>query len=298
MTVSELYTAVALLGFEEKIDEEATFYPALYTALHTISRIVPQTKRAVLAHYPPTALVTDREITLFSGGASSYQAEGAKSFYIELSGKGKITLIGKNGDEIAVFGVNGTDTWDSPNEYEVKRGFLRDINNDFPAVAGIKIEAETMCRIKCIALYDEIISHETIDIPSPKQTAYNLSRIFSDFRELYAPPKMIINGKSVMIDGYNIQGDILYLSSDLNGDIEIEYLPKITQYTADNENDNLDIPSDYIGALKLLIASYVWLDDSESKAQYYKALYNEEISLVAKYRRDLNPVKCESVNNW
>lgn len=301
MTVSELYRAVALLGFEEEIDEAATFFPALDTALHTISRIVPQVKRAVLAHYPPTALVTDGEKTLYGGGVLSYQAEGAKSFYLEISGKGKITLFGQNGDISVSFGVNTETPFEKPNGYKVIRGFFKTTDNTFPQIAGMKIEAETLCRIKCIAFYDEITSGNAFDIPSSiKQTAYNLAATFEDFRELHAPPKTIRYGKVSTVDGYNVQGDILYLPSEAKGDVEIEYLPKIRQYTENDINNNteIDIPSDYLGALKLLIASYVWLDDNAKRAQYYKALYNEEIALVAKYHRDLNPAKYETVNNW
>ena len=300
MKVSELYNAVALLGFEHDIDEEETFYPALNTALHDIFRIVPRVKRAVLAHYPPTNLVADTGKTLYGGEVLSYSAEGAKSYYIEISGKGTITLIGHTDDSEASFGENSGALWDNPYAYSVKRGFIKNIKGKFPGVAGIKITAETVCRIKCIALYSELQSANVEDIPAPSPyVKYNLVRFVEDFAKLHTPPVWINGEERSTVRDYIVEDDTsLSLPRAQGGDVELQYIPKIHEYTVNDGKRELDVPDDYITALKLLIASYVWLDDNASRAQYYKGLYNEEIALIAAKHRDLNPVRYESINNW
>ncbi len=288
MKVKELYNAVALLGFEHEIDEEDTFYPALNTALHDIFRMAPTKRRALLAHYPPDTLVADTEKVLYSNGVLSYKVEGAKAYYIEISGKGVITL--DNGGE------SSDEPFDKTYGYQVKRGFCRKKDGDFPAETVITIKAETLCKIRAIAIYGEIATLQTEDIPAlEKYIVYDLDRIFPDFSMLVAQPKW--NEGNTLTDFYS-DGKRLSIPRADRGDILIEYTPKIYEYTIDDENKEIDIPDEYIGALKLLIASYVWLDDNASRAQYYKGLYNEEIALISAKHRDLNPVKYESVNNW
>ena len=287
MKVKELYDAVALLGFETDIDEEATFFPALNTALHDVLRLVPQKKRAFLAHYPPTALATVSDKLLYSGGVLSYQAEEARAFYIEVSGQGEIIFTKSLGNA-----VTPKTTWDNPYGYRVIRCFLNDIKK-------IEVKAETMCKVRRMALYDELTSSSIEDIPEPSEyISYDLGRVFDDFGKLHEQPKITEDGEKKTLSDYTVDGNVLSLPRDAAGDIEIVYLPAIPQYTADDKNKDVDVPDDCIGALKLLIASYVWLDDNASRAQYYKSLYNEEIALVVSKRRDLNPVKYESVNNW
>ena len=292
MKVKELYDAVALLGFENEIDEEATFYPALNTALHDIFRMVPVKRRGLLAHYPPNALVADTDKVIHSNGALSFKAEGAKAFYIEVSGIGKIKF---SSEGKSISGLSEI-TFDLPHGYEVKRGFLRNNDGIFPTETEITVTAESMCRIRAIGIYGEITSANTEDIPAPNgDVVYSLGRIFPDFSTLAEQPKW--EGGSTLTK-YYVEGEKLSVPQDCNGDIEIVYIPKIHEYIADDKDGDLDIKDEYIGALKLLVASYVWLDDNADRAQYYKGLYNEEIALISAKHRDLNPIAYESVNNW
>ncbi|MBR4295758.1 MAG: hypothetical protein IKT56_02830 [Clostridia bacterium] len=292
MKVNELYNAVALLGFENDIDEEETFFPALNTALHDVYRIVPRKKMSLLAHYPPASLVADTDKILYSGEGLSYEAEGAKAFYIEISGKGNITF--KDGEK-SISGVPDV-TFDSPYAYQTIRGFCRDNNGMFPAKLVIDIKTETLCKVKAVAIYGDIASAKTEDIPAPgKYIAYSLGRIFPDFSTLFERPKW--SGGNTLTD-FRIEDGCLSVPRDTAGDIELTYTPKIHEYTVNDNEDDVDLPDEYIGALKLLIASYVWLDDNADRAQYYKGLYNEEIALISAKHRDLNPIAYESVNNW
>ena len=293
MKVKELYNAVALLGFENEIDEEETFYPALNTALHDIFRMVPIKRRALLAHYPPDTLLVDTEKTLYSGGVLSYKAEGAKAYYIEISGKGTINLSDVSGEKTK--GVSAVD-FEKVYGYQIIKGFCRNRDGDFLSELRITINAKTLCKVKTIAIYGDMVSDNADDIPAPdKYTVYNLDRIFSDLSMLAEQPKW--DGGNTLTD-FHIEGKFLSVPRETKGDIVLTYTPKIHEYTVDDNEENIDLPDEYIGALKLLIASYVWLDDNESRAKYYKGLYNEEIALISAKHRDLNPIKYESVNNW
>ncbi len=286
MKIKELYNAVALLGFETEIDEEATFFPALNTALHTILRMIPQEKRGILAHYPPTALVADSNKMLYGDRVLSYQTEGAKAFYAEISGKGKVVYKNARGE------VVNEEPWDNPYGFRVIRHIMAD------SVTRVDLVAEAKSRLRCLALYNEVSRSEDISEPS-HYVSYDLSKVFGDFAELHEQPRVIENGESKRVQDFVIEGARLSLPRDIEGDIEIVYIPAIPNYTVDNIDDELNISSDLIGALKLLIASYVWLDDGQGeKAKYYKSLYNEEIALAVSKHRDLNITRYESVNNW
>ena len=293
MTVKELYTNVALLGFEENIDEEETFYPALNTALHDIFRMVPIKRRALLAHYPPDTLLVDTEKVLYSNGVLSYCTEGAKAYYIEISGKGAINFSDVSGERIKR--VSDVD-FEKVYGYQIIKGFCRKSDGTFPSKLCITINAKTLCKVKAIAIYGDMVSDNADDIPAPdKYTVYNLERIIPDLSMLSARPRW--EGGDTLKDFF-LEGNMLSVPREYKGDIELTYAPKIHEYTVDDNDMDIDLPDEYIGALKLLIASYVWLDDNASRAQYYKGLYNEEIALISAKHRDLNPIKYESVNNW
>ena len=288
MKICDLYNAVAQLGFQDEIDEEKTFYPALNRALHTVLRLVQPKKRKILSHYPPTALVTESDKLLHGGGVLSYNAEGAKSFYIEISGKGIISFKNSNGSSL------NNVTWDTPYGYRVIRHIMES------DVTAVEISAETMCKLRCMALYGELTSTRTSDIPAPNHyVTYNLNDVFSDFFKLSEQPKILnYNGKVQTLQDYIIEGGLLSLPRGLEGDIEIIYIPSIPAYTSNDKNSELDVPDDCIGALTFLIASYVWLEDEEELAKEYKSRYDEEITLVVRARRELNITRYESVNNW
>ncbi len=280
MTVGELYTAVALLGFENDIDEESTFYPALNTALHDILRVVPYKKQAVIAHYPPVPLVVDSDILHVGGKVLSYSAEGAKSYYIEVSGTGTLT-------------VNGIPySWEDERGYKVYKGFCKD------AVTNISFAGDYDYRIRHIALYDSLSSAREADIVSPsKHVVYDLEEILDDFLRVCETPKMHnADGEDEEFPDFHIRGGLIRLPRAYPCDAVITYLPTVPNYTKADEE--LAIRSDCIGALKLLIASYVWLDDNASRAQYYKSLYNEEIALIVSKDKDPNVIKYKTVDNW
>ena len=293
MKVSELYNAVALLGFEKDIDEEATFYPALNTALHDVKRIVPTRRNALLAHFPPDTLVADTDKVIHSNEVLFYKAEGAKAFCIEISGAGEISFKDENNSSWRMEPV----PVDKAYGYRVIRAFCKSATGEFPDTLEITIKASTMCRLKAIAIYGDIMSEVADDIPSyDKYIRYNLERIIPDFAQMCTQPRW---RDSNALNDYYIDGSkFFYVPRDKTGDIEICYIAKVREYTIDDANEPIELDEECIGALKLLIASYVWLDDNASRAQYYKGLYNEEIALIAAKHRDLNLVKYESVNNW
>lgn len=295
MKVKELYEAVALLGFETDIDEEATFFPALNTALHDVKRIVPTRKKVLWAHLPPDTLVADTERVIHSGEGIIYKTEGAKSLYIEISGTGVISIADTKRPLSSSVDINFPSV-DAGQGYEVIKRILKHSTGEFFESLELSIKASTLCKVRALAIYGEITSADEEDIPSPdKYVRYDLEKIAPDFASLAEQPKW--EGGNTLSD-YYIEGKYLFIPRNHAGDIELTYIPKIHNYTIDDTEKDIDISDEYIGALKLLIASYVWLDDDASRAQYYKSLYNEEISLIAKYHRDLNVTRYESVNNW
>lgn len=293
MTCREFYNEVAQLGFENAIDEESTFYPALNTALHSVLREVPMVKSAILAHTTLNPLVSDTNLTIHGGEGIFFKTEGAKSFYIELSGVAEISfkMYAENKIEIP----HNLDFKNDRQGYKVTRCFLVGNGGIIPHTVEVSVSAITLCKLKAIALYGEVTSDKTEDIQSPTgYVEYDLRDVCEKFGALYYPPKY---EGGITLSDYVIEGEKLSLPRDTDGDIVLAYTPAIPRYSEDAEGE-IAIPDNCIGALKYLVASLVWLDDNASRAQYYKALYNEELINIKRTHRDLNPIKHESVNNW
>lgn len=299
MKINDIYTEVALLGFENEIDEEATFLPALNRALHSVLREVPTVRSAILAHYPPTPLVSESNLTIHGGEGLSYKTEGAKTFYLEIAGAGRVSfkLFGDNDISIPHsldFDFPLTSDSANPFGYMVFRCFIVGNGGVIPKKVEVTITAKSMCRVRSIAMYDEATSDSKEDIPAPsKYIAYDLKRV-TGYGRMCAQPML---ADETLISDYVIEDDKLLIPRDITGDVVITYHPAIPRYTAVN-GDVLPISDDLKGALVYLIASCVWLDDNKDRSQYYKTLYNEEIALVARKRHELNITRYESVNNW
>jgi hypothetical protein len=72
--------------------------------------------------------------------------------------------------------------------------------------------------------------------------------------------------------------------------------PKVVLSVGDSAD--LGISDRYGHLLSLLVASYVWLDDEEDKAVYYKSLYDEEAARLERDDRSIGDSRIKDVLGW
>ena len=92
------------------------------------------------------------------------------------------------------------------------------------------------------------------------------------------------DGRLILPDGYS-------------GEIRINYHRAPIKTSGTDPDERIDIPPECEELLPLLVASYVWLEDSPDIAQYYRSLYREGINTL---RRNLTRVGAGeySTNGW
>lgn len=104
-----------------------------------------------------------------------------------------------------------------------------------------------------------------------------LSRIIEDFLAPVGIPETI---SGTALTSALISGGRLTLPATTDADIVITYRRKPHEISPFTPNEEIDIPRHLEHLLPLLTASYLWLDDSPDKAQYYMELYRIEASKV------------------
>lgn len=72
----------------------------------------------------------------------------------------------------------------------------------------------------------------------------------------------------------------VFLPCDTAGLYRIRYFKKLRRLTNDDEEAEIDLDEDICQILPLLVASYVWLEDEEEKAEKYKALFYSEAARI------------------
>ena len=108
-----------------------------------------------------------------------------------------------------------------------------------------------------------------------------------DFASIYPNFVSFVNQirgmKGEIVTSIVANDGILYVPRSYAGKIIVSYqrLPESAlSYEADVQ---LDIPRELEHILPLLVASFLWLDDDEAKAQYYLALYRDLMNTVRRY---------------
>ena len=76
---------------------------------------------------------------------------------------------------------------------------------------------------------------------------------------------------------------VLYVPRGFSGKILISYQRLPDTALAHEPDLQLDMPRELEHILPLLVASFLWLDDDEAKAQYYLALYRDLMNTVRRY---------------
>ena len=275
---------VKLLGFNDGADiDKNLLISSANRALRELynHRTITKTVKFSARGLVPTIYYD--EIVCKNGNPISLSAVG-KCYSFRLCGKGYYSI--NDGSETIV------KQFDTGPESELVRGFI--------TFGGtIKFWGSFSFSIYDFSVYDERLSPDITDIPDcVSTTEYDIRKIYGDFMA-FVSPATDKNGK--VIDGCTLHDGRLKISSRYRGEIHLTYrrLPQtIVSANPGSTEKDIDIPSEYLYLFPLLVASYVWLDNDEKKANYYKSRYDECLKLIdSSYYDELDTAYIDT-NGW
>ena len=97
---------------------------------------------------------------------------------------------------------------------------------------------------------------------------------------------LLLNGRKVL------------LSPARAGTYRIVYYKKLRRIVGDDEEMELELDEDICQILPLLVASYVWLEDEEEKAEKYKALFYAEASMIQDFSHKSHASGYNTSEGW
>lgn len=304
MTVSELYSSVARLGFEDSLDNEKGFVFAANRALLQVCALRPSIGHCFINHKPlKNKAFPEVNYPIEKIEPLEFYAENVKSYYFEADGKGVLY----------VYCENTPGSWDLIQETEFDgfkpyRGFIKKGGEFVSGKIKLKFDGEFLYTVRCVALYEHLYSDNEMDIPAcGKYSRYDISELASDFLGLVSPP--VIENVSVKLSGkyltneYDVEnGRILLISNSISGIFKIYYKRRPMQISsreqASSNTAKIDLDEELCAVLPLLVASYVWIEDEPEKAQYYLSLYNERAFDIQRRNVDHAPVKMINITGW
>ncbi len=305
MTIRELYDAVAQLGFETTLEDyESGFFSLANRAMIQVNRVRPKMSIFKLNHFPLKNLL---EVDYFEpvckdDEALTFVAEGARSYYFECNGNGVVTIEKTNdGESWEVIG--SIDLKADHGRFVAYRGFILDGEETYLGRVRLKFDGDFIYYVQNVALYGCLISSDEMDIPAcGKYSAYDLAGLTDDFDSFVFPP--IVDAqrgeKFVLDEDYFIENrSKVLVPASINGVFDIYYYRKIRPIDESMEEETeLDLDDDLCSILVNLIASYVWVDDEPTKAEYYLSLYREQVAEIFSLSKNFKPLVYRNKSGW
>lgn len=195
-----------------------------------------------------------------------FEADGAKAYYIECVGKGKITVSvdGKIKNEIVV---------DSKKKYTAFKDLIPNADSKKSVVS---VSTETTMQIKNVAMYRDNFDTAEEIIPYTQTVKYDLKELAEDF--------YMIDGSEVYFEGsgpderyqrflnFGLEaGHILVLDREKSGNYTIYYKAYPVEITSETDDYyELPLAPDVAALLPLYMASQIYKDDDIGIATTYR----------------------------
>ena len=300
MTISELYSSVAKLGFEDTLEDDESFFHAANRAILQINALRPQRAVHIINHRPlPNAIGALGWSVVDVYERLTFEADDVKAFYFEASGRGKYVVeLLEGGDWRFVTDGDFNSTGFSPvrglvgRDGEFARGRYR-----------LRFEGDYVYSLRHVALYQHLVGPDPEDIPAYEQfTRYDIEERTGDFLALSDVP-IEVEGYNRMSCGYDIEdGRVLVLPYESRGIYKVTYnrRPEALVYRNEPLEDErrIDLDEDLCALMPLLVASFLCLDGEEGKAAHYLSLYQTEAVNIERRARSFAPMKYNNVTNW
>ena len=245
-------------------------------------------KRIEIANNPQDNLLGDnmgREIHAVVSGAKSFSADGARSYYFEVTGKGKATITcGEFAKEIE---------FDSMTKYTPFKGVIENMDNN---KAMVLFESEYPYAVKNIALYKALYEIDKLVPDYTKRVRFNLRDITPDF---YTINEVFYEGENeqyIKTDDVVLEGDkVIAIDRKLSGNYIIYYnaFPEVITEATEDEYE-LPLDREVVALLPLYMASQLYKDDDISIATSYR---NEFEVAFDRLRGSTGESKAESIKS-
>ena len=277
MTIDDLRSDVARLGFESSIEDEQCFVASANRALSLIYVDRPVSKTVPIFFEGPRIVMVRDFIEHRSGERITIQTEG-RSISFFSNGNGFCVITDNTGSSMIPLGYDN----------QLTKKLLH-------GKATITFYGDHYFTVNALAVYGDLISDLVVDIPTYQPyNEISVSETFGDFRAFLGYPKDE-NGNPVksleLIDG-KIRAPL-----DFRGKLYLTYYRKPETINPYDPVALIDVSDECAPMLALLTASFLWLDDDAGKAQYYMSLYRDLIANVKRYSNNKLDT-AYSANGW
>ena len=276
MTFGELKTNVAALGFEDDVELSEVLLTATNRALFTIF-----TERCVRGEYEiyhkARVPITKIDEIVHEKEAVSVEVIG-RSYSFRTQGEGSYSVTDGS----------GTITYAFTNGESEHRGFI-------DGKATIEFFGDFLFFVFDLETYGELFGESIKDIPlSCEHTKYDMTDSVSNFLAFDSLPKDRFGNE---IPGAYLENGIMAIPRAFSGKVILTYKCAPKRLSGES-TESIIIPKECEELLPLLVASYVWLDDDNEKAEFYAALYRDGMSAVKVYNRVRMDSTYKDVTGW
>lgn len=304
MRVSELYKQVAQLGFEDSLEDDNRFYYAANRALLQINSIRPAVSVYVINHKPMENILKEQTFSPIERFDDlCFEATDAKAYYFEADGNGMLYIeIWDDGS--GAWAIIGSQELEADGKFKPYRGFIRKDNAFTCGRIRLRFVGEFLYSVKNVAVYRYVYSDKVTDIPAYEPyTRYDISALVPDFLSLVSPPVKDDEKRERLNQNYDVEnGRVILLPYSARGCFQIQYRRKpkeIENFGIASEDDAvIDLDEELCALLPTLIASYVWVEDEPTMAEYYLSLYRERAMDIERRIVRGTPVAIRSNNGW
>ena len=277
MTLNELKSDVARLGFESYVEDEDVFIASANRALSLIYVDRPVSKTAALALRGPRINVakefiehcsTDVITIPFTGWSLSFRSSGKGSCTVtDSSGSSSLPLL--NDNQLTKHFVYGEGT--------------------------ITFSGDYYFTVSNLAVFNDLTSDKITDIPEYKPyRELSMGELCEDFRAFAGQP-CDKNGNPIA--SIKLADGMIRAPFDFRGDLYLTYYRAPAKIKGDDPNELIDVSEECAPMLPLLTASFMWLDDDAAKAQYYMSLYRDMVANVKRFQTSKIDAEYR-VNGW
>ena len=263
MTLNELKTDVAKLGFEGYIEDEECFIASANRALSLIYVDRPVSKSTVISFRGPRINLAREFIEHKSGEVITIPFTG-KAISFRTTGNGTCVISDNTGSSSIPLSTDG----------QLVKQFIY-------GNATVTFSGDYYFTVSNLAVFEDILSSKTPDIPEyGPHKELDPQDYCSDFRAFCGQPR---DKEGSIVSSVELIDGRIIAPFDYRGELYLTYYRSPREMSLLLPNETVDISGECAPMLPLLTAAFMWLDDDAGKAQYYMSLYRDLVANVRRY---------------
>ena len=304
MKISELYEAVAKLGFEDSLEDIPAFFYAANRAVLQINALRPLLSIREIYHRAcdNVALGAGHDIREYTGEEIVVDAVGsAKAYYLEAMGTGRANIEVYD-SALGKWGVYETVEFNDPTAFEAFRGLIEPDGDFTEEPVRIRFIGGFAYSYRNIALYDVIFSDNVNDIqPFTEFLRYDLKKLCPGFIELADQP--LGDGFLRLGGDYVLESpSVLLIRRERADDVKIKYKKEPARLKYNNspttDETEIELDADLCELVPLLVAAYIWADEGDGKYALYLELYRERAAEIERRAKSREPAEYRLTGGW